>query len=74
MSLTDHVGKPSIAGVQTFTRANRGASSTPSRSLAQPILQHLNVRPRHEAAIARHDYSLSEAIDNRFPLLRRQLR
>jgi hypothetical protein len=43
-------------------------------SLAQPILQHLNVGPRHRSVIARHDYSLSEAIDNRCPLLRRQRR
>jgi hypothetical protein len=41
-------------------------------SLAQPILQYLNVGLRHEAVIARHCYPLSEAIDYRFPLLRRR--
>jgi hypothetical protein len=39
-------------------------------SLAQPILQHLNVGPRHGTIIAGHDYSLSEPLDNGFSLLR----
>jgi hypothetical protein len=43
-------------------------------SLAQPVLQHLNVGPWHETIIAGHDYPLSEALDNGFPLLRRQRR
>jgi hypothetical protein len=38
-------------------------------SVAQPILQHLNVGPRHRTVIAGHNYSLSEAIDNGFSLL-----
>jgi hypothetical protein len=33
-------------------------------SLAQAILQHLNVGPRHGAVIAECDYSSSEALDN----------
>jgi hypothetical protein len=36
-------------------------------SLAQPILQHLNVGPWHGTIIVGHDYSLSEALDNGFP-------
>ncbi len=43
-------------------------------SLAQPILQHLNVGPWHGTIIVGHYYSLSEALDNGFPLLGRQRR
>ena len=43
-------------------------------SLPQSILQHLNVGPWHGTVIAGHSYPLSEAIDNGFPLLRRQRR
>jgi hypothetical protein len=43
-------------------------------SFPQSILQHLNVGPWHGTVIAGHSYPLSEAIDNGFPLLRRQRR
>jgi hypothetical protein len=36
--------------------------------VAQPILQHLNVGPRHRIIVAGHSYSLSKALDNGFPL------